>query len=110
MRRFELEPFLQNIEKYGITDIVVVPPMAVGIVKSPLSKHPFLKKVRNGFVGAAPLDKDVQAKFYSLMSEDSTFNQVWGMTETTCVATMFYYDEHDTTGSVGRPVQNLEMK
>lgn len=32
------------------------------------------------------------------------------MTETTCIATNFYYPEHDTTGSVGRPVPGIDMK
>ena len=84
--------------------------MAVAIVKSPLSKMPFLKATRNGAVGAAPLDKGVQAKFKSLMGDGAPYNQVWGMTETTCIATMFYYPEMDTTGSVGRPIPCLEMK
>jgi long-subunit acyl-CoA synthetase (AMP-forming) len=110
MRRFDLELFLQSVDKYNITEVVVVPPMALVIVKSPLSKSPYLKKVKSGMVGAAPLDKDVQAKFQSLLSEGAPFNQVWGMTETTCIATMFYYPEDDTTGSVGKQIPNLEIK
>ena len=98
------------MEKYNITDVATVPPMALAIVKSPFAKLPYLKKVRNGSVGAAPLDKDVQAKFHSLMSDGATFTQVWGMTETTCIATMFFYPENDTTGSVGRQIPNLEIK
>ncbi|KAK2756530.1 hypothetical protein FQN54_005423 [Arachnomyces sp. PD_36] len=110
MRRFELETYLQNMEKYGITDVVTVPPMAVGIVKSPFAKLPYLKKVKSGTVGAAPLDKEVQGKFRALLSDGAPFTQVWGMTETTCVATIFYYPETDDTGSVGRQGPNLEMK
>ncbi|PGH09006.1 hypothetical protein AJ79_05801 [Helicocarpus griseus UAMH5409] len=110
MRRFELLPFLEAIEKYNITDITTVPPMALGIVKSPLAKKPYLKKTKNGSVGAAPLDKDVQAAFRSMMGPGAPYTQVWGMTETTCVATMFNYPENDDTGSVGRPVPSLEMK
>ena len=33
-----------------------------------------------------------------------------GMTETSCIATNFYYPEHDITGSVGRPVPGIDMK
>lgn len=84
--------------------------MALGIVKSPLSKKPYLKSAQAGSVGAAPLDKDVQAQFRSLMAPSATYNQVWGMTETSCVATKFNYPENDDTGSVGRPVPNLEIK
>lgn len=111
MRRFNLEEFLTAIEKYGITDLTMVPPIVIAIVMSPISqKRPFLKKVRLAACGAAPLDKDVQARFRLLMNEEGPFNQVWGMTETSCIATMFPFPEHDNTGSVGRLIPNLEAK
>ncbi|OJD19169.1 hypothetical protein AJ78_00869 [Emergomyces pasteurianus Ep9510] len=110
MRRFELLPYLEATHKYNITDVATVPPMAVAIVKSPYAKKSYLKKTRNGSVGAAPLDKGVQATFRSLMGPGACYTQVWGMTETTCIATMFSSTENDDTGSVGRPVASLEMK
>ena len=111
MRRFDLEHFLTAVEKYGVTDLAMVPPIVIAILMSPFSqKRPFLKKVRLAACGAAPLDKDVQARFRTLMSEESPFNQVWGMTETSCIATMFPFQEHDDTGSVGRLIPNLEAK
>ncbi|KAI1921808.1 hypothetical protein LOZ12_002127 [Ophidiomyces ophidiicola] len=110
MRRFDLEGFLRVSHKYKITEATTVPPMAVAIVKSPLSKQPFLKNIRSGAVGAAPLDKGVQAQFRSLLGDGARYNQVWGMTETSCVATRFVWPEDDTTGSVGRPIPCLEMK
>lgn len=111
MRRFDLEEFLTTVEKYNITDITMVPPIVIAVLMSPLSqKHPFLKKVRLAVSGAAPLDKTVQARFRSLMEDGVPFTQVWGMTETSCIATMFPYPEHDDTGSVGRLVPNLEAK
>ncbi|KAL1956765.1 hypothetical protein VTO42DRAFT_6818 [Malbranchea cinnamomea] len=110
MRRFDLVQFLQCCEKYKVTEITTVPPMALAIVKSPLSKKPFLKSAKAGSVGAAPLDRNVQAQFRSLLGPGATYTQVWGMTESSCIATRFYYPEHDDTGSVGRPIPNLEMK
>ncbi|KAK2781973.1 hypothetical protein FQN52_000333 [Onygenales sp. PD_12] len=110
MRRFDLKVFLETFEKYSVTDILTVPPMVVGIVKSPFAKHPYLKKTKAGSVGAAPLDKETQALFNSLMGPGAPYTQVWGMTETSCVATMFNYPESDDTGSIGRPVVSLEMK
>jgi acyl-CoA synthetase (AMP-forming)/AMP-acid ligase II len=111
MRRFDLETYLHSVEKYGITDIAMVPPIVIAILMSPLSRQrPFLKKARIAACGAAPLDKDVQARFRALMGANAPFNQVWGMTETSCVATMFPYPEHDDTGSVGRLIPNLEAK
>ncbi|KAJ6119159.1 AMP-dependent synthetase/ligase [Penicillium sp. IBT 18751x] len=111
MRRFDLEQFLTVVEKYNVTDLAMVPPIVIAILMSPLSqKRPFLKKVKLATCGAAPLDKDVQARFRTLMGGQSPFNQVWGMTETSCIATMFPYQEHDDTGSVGRLIPNLEAK
>lgn len=111
MRRFELEGFLETIEKYSITDITMVPPIVIAVLMSPLSqKRPFLKKALAAACGAAPLDRAVQERFRSLMKDGAPFTQVWGMTETSCIATMFPYPEHDDTGSVGRLIPNLEAK
>lgn len=99
MRRFDLEEFLSNVEKYNVTDLTMVPPIVIAILMSPISqKRPFLKRVRGAMCGAAPLDKNVQARFRSTMADGSPFTQVWGMTETSCIATMFPYPEHDDTG------------
>ncbi|KMP03203.1 4-coumarate-CoA ligase 2 [Coccidioides immitis RMSCC 2394] len=106
MRRFDLEAFLKVSQKYKVTEASTVPPMAVAIVKSPLSKQPFLKSVRSGAVGAAPLDKGVQAQFRALLSERGRYTQVWGMTETSCVATRLIDDSgnnisaYDTRGEI----------
>jgi acyl-CoA synthetase (AMP-forming)/AMP-acid ligase II len=111
MRRFDLQVFLQTIEKYNVTEMALVPPIVLAIVMSPFTKtRPFLKSVRTASCGAAPLDKGLQARLLQLMSDGASFNQVWGMTETSCIATLFPYNEHDDTGSVGRPIPNLELK
>ncbi|KLJ05654.1 hypothetical protein EMPG_09366 [Blastomyces silverae] len=110
MRRFELLPFLEACKRYNVSDIITVPPMAVAIVKSPYAKNLYLKGTKKGTVGAAPLDKGVQSAFRSIMGPGASYTQVWGMTETTCVATKFVYPENDDTGSVGRPVASLEMR
>ena len=111
MRRFDLESFLVTIEKYNVTDLTLVPPIVIAILMSPLSrKQPFLRNVRAAACGAAPLDKDLQAQLRSMIQHGAPFTQVWGMTETSCVATMFAYPEHDDTGSVGRLIPNLEAK
>jgi 4-coumarate--CoA ligase len=110
MRRFDLESFLRLLEQYEIPDITVVPPIAIATIMSPLNQRYSLKKSRNALCGAAPLDKDSQRRFLSLMGPDARFTQVWGMTETCCVAMRFPWPEEDTTGSVGRLVPNMEAK
>lgn len=110
MRRFELEPFLVNIEKFKISDIGVVPPIAIAIIMSGLGKKYSLKSVKSVQCGAAPLSKESQSRLRQLLPEDTTVLQVWGMTETSCIASMFYFPEDDDTGSVGRMLPNLDVK
>lgn len=111
MRRFDLNTFLITTEKYDITDAILVPPIAVAILMNPYTRtRPFLKKLKGAGCGAAPLGRDVQAKFHELMDPSAPLTQVWGMTETSCIATFFPYPEHDDTGSVGRLIPNLEAK
>lgn len=110
LRRFELEPFLKTIQDYKITDCVIVPPMVVGMVMSPVTKKYSLKSVKQALSGAAPLDKGTQARFSALLEPGTPFTQVWGMTELSCVSTMTVWPEHDTSGGVGRLIPGLEMK
>ena len=79
MRRFDLEGYLSNCEKYAITEVGGVPPMIIAMIMSPLSKKYSLKAARAGGSGAAPLGKGPQARFQALMSEGAPFTQVWGM-------------------------------
>ncbi|KAF1943861.1 acetyl-CoA synthetase-like protein [Clathrospora elynae] len=110
MRRFELEPYLAAIEKHGITNLGMVPPLVIAIINSPLTRKYSLKSVRSVAVGAAPLDAGSQRRLRELCASDCRCNQVWGMTETTGVITLFYYPEADDTGSVGRSIPNTDFK
>ncbi|KAL4877060.1 hypothetical protein BJY04DRAFT_222382 [Aspergillus karnatakaensis] len=111
MRRFDLPLFLSTFLKYNITDLTLVPPIAIAVLMNPLThSKPFLKSVRAASCGAAPLDKDVQGRIQKLLGQGAPFTQVWGMTETSCIGMMFPYPEGDETGSVGRLIGNLEAK
>ena len=110
MRRFELEPWLQCVEKHQITDLATVPPIIISTIMSDKRHEYSMKSVKFVTCGAAPLEKGPQARFQALLEKDARFTQVWGMTETTCIATNFPYPEDDDTGSVGRPVPGLDLK
>ena len=128
MRRFELEPYLRYHAKYQITEMFAVPPMVVAIVGSGLADEGdkagryrracSLRSVRNVTSGAAPLSGDMQRRCHALLGEGATFGQIWGMTETTSMATIVPWDvnrrtgagEVDTWGSVGKPLPGVEMK
>ncbi|KAF2132772.1 4-coumarate-CoA ligase-like protein [Dothidotthia symphoricarpi CBS 119687] len=110
MRRFELEAWMRNIERFQITEANMVPPMVIQIINSPLIKKYSLASIRYSWVGAAPLAAEPQARYKTLLRPDTPFNQVWGMSETSCIATMVHYPEHDPTGSVGRFLPNHDAK
>lgn len=84
--------------------------MVIQVINSPLSKKYSLASIRNSWVGAAPLAAEPQARFKALLRPDTPFNQVWGMSETSCIATMTHYPEHDATGSVGDFLPNHDAK
>lgn len=110
MRRFDIEDFLSSIEKYKITDLILVPPIVVAIIMSPLSTKYSLESILVGFCGAASLNPAVQARFRKLINPKGSFSNVWGMTEVSSVGTLFYPPEDDTTGSVGMVLPNLDIK
>ncbi|KAK6384286.1 hypothetical protein LTR65_009660 [Meristemomyces frigidus] len=110
MPRFEPEKWFWAMDHYQITDVTLVPPVVVMAINSPLNKKYSLKHVRLARVGAAPLDKGPQARMKALLSEQTPLTQAWGMTETSCVATMFGWQEHDETGGVGRLIPDLDAK
>ncbi|EHA27955.1 hypothetical protein CBS147343_1532 [Aspergillus niger] len=111
MRRFDLPLFLQTVEKYQVTEMAIVPPIAIAIIMHPMSyERGYLRSIRASNLGAAPMDKDAQKRFQRLLGPGANCTQVWGMTETCCIATMFRWDEGDETGSVGRLVPNMEAK
>ncbi|RAH65410.1 acyl--CoA ligase [Aspergillus aculeatinus CBS 121060] len=111
MRRFDLLLFLETVEKYHVTDLAVVPPVVIAIIMSPLSyKRGYLRSIRTSSIGAAPIDQGTQRRLQALLGEGAPCTQVWGMTETSCIATTLPYPEQDYTGSVGRLIPNLEAK
>lgn len=110
-RRFDIEKFLRDIERYQITDGAFVPPIVHAVINSPLVKKYSMKSIKGAHVGAAPLDAGSQAKLRALLNEDAHFTQVWGMTETSCVCSAFRYSEElDTTGAVGHILPNMDVK
>ncbi|KAK6438480.1 hypothetical protein LTR95_005316 [Oleoguttula sp. CCFEE 5521] len=137
LRRFDLEHWMWTIQTYKITDVGVVPPIAIMAINSPLKEKYSLKSAKLGQCGAAPLDKHPQARFQDMLG-NKPMTQVWGMSETSCVSsstmcwsiespnsaeyyetdchvfhqicTRFRYGEWDDTGSVGFPIPNIDTK
>ena len=62
MPRFELEPFLELLQKYGVTVAFVVPPIALALAKHPAVDKYDLSRLRWLLSGAAPLGEEVAAR------------------------------------------------
>lgn len=75
--KFDPETWFWAHQEYGITDLIVVPPLAVMAINHPLNKKYSLKSVNIANVGAAPLDKLPHARFQKLIGEEVPFTQVW---------------------------------
>ena len=91
--------------------MIIVPAQVIAILNSPqLTRKYDLSSIRSVLAGAAPMDKETQGRFAALLAKEASVTQVWGMTETCCVATSFEWDEQDDTASVGRPKANMDFK
>ena len=84
MKKYSLQALLGNIERFKITDLMLVPPMVVSIAKSADARSGAydLSSVRRVSAGAAPLSRQMCAVFESIWPAGQiNVKQGWGMTE-----------------------------
>jgi len=79
MPRFDFAEFLQTVQTYKLTVLPLVPPIVLGMVKSPAVAQFDLSSVRLIFSGAAPLGEDIARELSTKMGCPVT--QGYGMTE-----------------------------
>lgn len=78
MCRFDFVKMLSHIQDYRITDMVMVPPIAVLLSKSPAVKNYDLSSVRSLGSGAAPLGRETCVEVEQLWPQDAVnVKQVW---------------------------------
>ncbi|KAK0703504.1 hypothetical protein B0T26DRAFT_657750 [Lasiosphaeria miniovina] len=100
--RFELNQFLQAIEKFKINHLPLVPPIIVRLLSSrEICKKYDLSSVRFIFVGAAPTGKETVEGLLRLFPK-WTLGQGYGLTETSTVvcSTSELDVEQGTSGSL----------
>lgn len=78
--RFELEAFLDTLERHGVTFAHVVPPIALALAKHPRVDRARFPRLRTLFSGAAPLDEGVTRACAERLG--CTVMQGYGLTET----------------------------
>jgi acyl-CoA synthetase (AMP-forming)/AMP-acid ligase II len=107
--RFELEPFLQTLAKYGVTLAHLVPPIVLTLSKHPMVDNYDLSKLKTIFSGAAPLDEHLTRACMQRLACD--LRQGYGLTETSPVTHSSPADPAQVRfGSVGFPAPNTECK
>lgn len=85
MKKFDFVQMLENVQKFKITTLTMVPPVVVALAKSPLTKKYDLSSVVEIGSGAAPLSGDVIEEAEALWPAGGPkLKQGWGMTEATC--------------------------
>jgi acyl-CoA synthetase (AMP-forming)/AMP-acid ligase II len=107
--RFDLELFLQTLQKYEVTLAHLVPPIVLALSKHPMVDQYPLPKLKTIFSGAAPLDEHLtRACMERLHCE---VRQGYGMTETSPVTHSSPAEPGQVKfGSVGVPAPSTECK
>jgi acyl-CoA synthetase (AMP-forming)/AMP-acid ligase II len=109
MPRFDLQEFLELVQKYRATILPLVPPIVLGLVKHPLVAKYDLSSVRLVFSGAAPLGEEIARELSGKLG--CPVVQGYGMTEASPV-THLSPTSHEPMkpGSAGKVVPNTEVK
>ena len=109
MPRFELESFLETMQKYDITLAHLVPPIVLALAKHPVVDNYRLPKLKTIFCGAAPLDESLTRACMERLGCD--LRQGYGMTETSPVTHSSPPEKENVKyGSVGVAAPNTECK
>ncbi|KAL7284583.1 hypothetical protein ACG7TL_001876 [Trametes sanguinea] len=99
---FQLERALNSIQRYRVTHLCFVPPMAVLLCKSSLVQNYDLSSVRYFFVGAAPVSAELTDQLVHVLPKTCKIGQGYGMTETATMISLMRLDQRvGTPGSAG---------
>lgn len=110
MRRYDTTDFLQNVLKFGITEVSVLPPMLVQLLRSPLATKETLRSLRYVHGGGAAMPKTLVDRLKVLLPNDTPCTSIWGLSEGSGIGTCLFWPEHDDTGSIGRLLTGLSAK
>jgi len=109
MPRFDLETYLDLVERHRATLLHVVPPVVVAFGKHPSIERRDYSSVRKLFSGAAPLAAETSDRCVKRIG--CVLQQGYGLTETS-PATHASFEEpaRSKAGSIGHPVPNTECR
>ncbi|CAI0382239.1 unnamed protein product [Linum tenue] len=109
---YSMDDMLSSIEKFGVTDLPLVPPVLVSMIKDADRIHGKyeLGTLQRVLCGASPLSKEVAEEF-SARYPGVTVSQAYGLTESPWVASMDTAEEvRRQPGAVGKLLPNMEAR
>jgi acyl-CoA synthetase (AMP-forming)/AMP-acid ligase II len=108
MPRFDLDQFLDLIERHRVTRAYVVPPIALALAKHPAVEGRDLSSVDIVMSGAAPLGAELAERVADRIG--CTVIQGYGLTETSPVTHLIRPDGENRPGTIGRPLPSTECR
>lgn len=106
---------LDAVARHRVTDTFVAPAVLASLLAAPAIATADLSSLRTVFYGASPISEDLLERCLGRFG--CRFVQIYGLTETTGVATMLAPEDHDPGGprrhllrSAGRPLPNVELR
>ena len=109
MPKFDLETYLDLVERHRATILHVVPPVVVALAKHPSVEGRDFSSIRKLFSGAAPLGASTIEQCACRIN--CVLQQGYGLTETSPVTHVTYGDRvRNKYGSIGQLVSNTECR
>ncbi|KAK6387027.1 hypothetical protein LTS17_000292 [Exophiala oligosperma] len=114
MPKFDFIKMLEYSERFKVSDMNLVPPIAVALAKHPDVEKYDLSNVSFLGCGAAPLSREIAEQVENRLNKNRkdedrlNLRQGWGMTECTCSLLYPDINEEITTNTVGEPNANCE--
>jgi acyl-CoA synthetase (AMP-forming)/AMP-acid ligase II len=108
MPRFDLEQFLDLLERHRVTQAYVVPPIALALAKHPAVEGRDLGALRAIMSGAAPLGAELIERVAERLG--CKVVQGYGLTETSPVTHTMPAEGENRPGTIGRPLPATECR
>jgi 4-coumarate--CoA ligase len=113
MPKFSIPELLRLVQEHKITFLPLVPPIVLALAKSPSMDQYDLSSVKKVMCGAAPLGKELTAKFEAKLP-NAIMGQGYGMTEAGCAVSISLnlskFPIPVKSGSCGTIIRNTEAK
>ncbi|KAF5382322.1 hypothetical protein D9757_008481 [Collybiopsis confluens] len=106
--QYDFLRMLEDIVRFGVTTLTLVPPQAITLCKHPATRYFPLDTVKMVFMGAAPVSEDLSRSVAATVP-GAQVGQLYGLTEVSCSLSMTH-PEHSSIGSSGKLLPGTEAR